>query len=195
MIGLRFVQWLVIHLKFKFENMPIELNSITKPCTIAIIGLTFNATQKGLGQHDSELSEDQITYLLKIVFVDDILFDLSILFSKISALVFYRKIFRVLSYTNKAWRWTYYAILAVATAWPVAFILFTLFMCAPIEKFWLMNQPGHCYSHFDGTFSSAFSSVIIDLAILIIPLPPIWQLHLKNSRKLSLVVVFVLGYS
>ena len=64
-----------------------------------------------------------------------------------------------------------------------------------MEKYWIFYLPGTCAGQFPGTFGSAISSVIIDIAILIIPLPPIWKLNLKTSRKLSVLAVFVLGYS
>ena len=168
---------------------------ILKPCTICLIGFTYVGAQSGLGRHILELTPNQITFLLQGNFIIDILFNFSISLSKISALVFYGKVFKVRSNLSRAWNTAYWIILAFAIAWPIAWSIYALLTCHPIEKYWLFYIPGTCAGQFPGTFGSAISSVIIDLAILIIPLPPIWQLNLKTSRKLSVVAVFVLGYS
>ena len=166
-----------------------------KPCTIAVAGLTFSGAKNGAGKHVEDLKESEITHLLLLIFAGDILFDLSISFSKISAMFFYGKIFRVRSYPSKAWRWAYYTILGLCFAWPVASIPYAILQCNPVDKFWNYNKPGSCFGQFDSFVSSAISSVIIDLAILIIPIWPIWKLQLKTARKLAIGTVFVLGYS
>ena len=157
--------------------------------------MTFDSAQKGLGQHVHEVIDEQISYLLKLQFAGEILFDISISFSKLSALVFYGKVFRVKSYPSKAWRWTYYIILIVTTAWPFASTLSTILQCQPVQKYWLPSTPGTCSAQLGIFVWSAVSSVVIDIAILIVPLPPIWELHLKTSRKLAIAFVFILGYS
>lgn len=37
-------------------------------------------------------------------------------------------------------------------------------------------------------------SVLIDLVILILPIPKIWGLHASLSRKFAIILILVLGY-
>lgn len=41
---------------------------------------------------------------------------------------------------------------------------------------------------------SAIPSVLIDIIILVLPLPKLWHLKIDLARKIGLMTVFILGY-
>ena len=157
--------------------------------------MTLQGARSGLGLHVTELTHERNAYLLRLNIAGNILFDLSITFSKLSAFVFYGKVFRVRYHSSKAWKWAYWIVLALAAAWPIAFIIFNILQCEPIANSWPGNPHTVCFPDASNFISSVVSSVVIDFAILVIPIPPIWQLKLKARRKLAVTAVFVLGYS
>ena len=150
---------------------------------------------KGLGHHTWELSNEQSVYLSDITFIAEILFAFSVSFSKISALVYYGKIFRSESYVNKAWRWSYYTVFALTLAWPFATIVTDVVVRESGKSASLSQSSGSLSSMFATYIWNAVASVVIDIAILILPLPPIYTLHLGVGRRLALACVFILGYS
>ena len=166
-----------------------------KPLNAAIVGLIFVMAGKGLGHHIWELSSDQVMHLSDTTFIAEILFALSVSFSKVAALVYYGKLFRAESYVNKAWRWAYYAVFAMAVAWPFATIATDVFVRESRKDVLLSPSSGSLSSLFATYIWNAVASVIIDIAILVLPLPPIYTLHLGAGRRLALAGIFVLGYS
>ena len=163
--------------------------------TIALSGLALRGAEIGLGSHVAELSSESITTFFTFLNAGDPMFNFSISFSKISALVSYDKVFRVKTYPNKAWRWSYRAILSLAALWPVVFFTVGLLRCPDDQSQWQRHGGDSCSSSNLGFVSNAMSSILIDIAVLIIPIPPIWKLHLKTSRKVAIAGTFILGYS
>ena len=165
-----------------------------QPLSIAMVGIVFDMAGDGLGRHAWELSDEQIVHITNDTFAGEILFALSISFSKIAVLVHYGKIFRAESYTNRAWRWTYYTVLAMTVAWPFATILTDLVKRESSQTV-LLSESDDVFGLFPTYIGNAVSSALIDIAILVLPLPPIYTLRLGVGRRLGLALVFILGYS
>lgn len=53
---------------------------------------------------------------------------------------------------------------------------------------------GHCSNVDTVWLGSVIPSTIIDLIILIMPLPMIWKLQMKLTKKILVMGVFVCGY-
>ncbi len=53
---------------------------------------------------------------------------------------------------------------------------------------------GHCSNEDTLWLGSVIPSVIIDLIILIMPLPMIWKLQMKLTKKILIMGVFMCGY-
>ena len=172
----------------------IGVSSRPQPPTLVICSLILDAWRWGLGTHGKALPDGAASHMLKDLFVGNVFFDLSISLSKISAMAFYGRIFRVRTTQNRAWRWSYYVIMGLAIAWPIASIPYTISQCTPVQKYWDNSVPGACYGQFDSFVSSAISSVIIDIMILILPLPQIFQLQMSWTKKLLVMGTLIVGY-
>ena len=110
---------------------------------------------------------------------------------KFSVLFFYYRIF------GKTSHWFYVALRVVGAmnaAWFVAAFLSTLLQCMPVEKAWSTVQGGHCFSKWTLYLGTAIPSTIIDLCILLMPLPMLWRLRASRTKKLMIIGVFLCGY-
>ena len=144
--------------------------------------------------HLPTISDADLVHIGKNIFVGNIVFDLSISLSKLSALAFYHRVFRVGTLNNWPWKWAFYITLALTIMWPFASILYGVFQCTPVEKNWEVYTPGECTGGFNSFVSASVTSVVIDIMILVLPLPMIAKLQLKWTRKLMVTCTFVLGY-
>ena len=116
---------------------------------------------------------------------------LSLYFTRMSALFFYRRIFQV---NSRAFKISLWIGVVLNTLWILTFFIFTLVGCRPLQKFWKPRIPGECVSIVPMSLGNNVTSVFMDLYILILPMPKILRLNLKWGRKVMLVFVFFLGY-
>lgn len=68
-----------------------------------------------------------------------------------------------------------------------------IFLCDPLEKVYNPAVPGHCLQKNIPPYLSGFFNTISDIYILVLPVPFIWKLNMKVSRKLRLIAVFSAG--
>lgn len=85
--------------------------------------------------------------------------------------------------------WTIFLFYLVVTVFQIA-------MCSPRERIWnKLVTEGHCFNE-DVTFRSiGVFNVISDLAILIVPMVPIWKLQLPLKRKMLIIAIFATGFA
>lgn len=69
--------------------------------------------------------------------------------------------------------------------------------CDPISYFWTSTydlDAGHFrYSFYDYYIGNAAANVVIDLLILLIPIPVFWNLHMRITQKLMITSLFFIG--
>ncbi|KAH9984909.1 hypothetical protein F4779DRAFT_612236 [Xylariaceae sp. FL0662B] len=163
------------------------------PFIYALLGASFAMLNRGFGHPIDTLSPDDILFILRVIYSGNYLFDTAIALAKASALLFFSRIFP--RAVNE--RWFNIALLTVHAlniGWYIGIVLATVFLCDPIEKSWNPTVPGQCDTSYKVYIGSAVTSVMIDLMILLLPLPKIWRLQLKKAQKCGLLIVFLLGY-
>lgn len=75
---------------------------------------------------------------------------------------------------------------------PSSFI--KLFRCNPIRKTWEFKSEGRCItSEYNIILVDCIFSIVIDIGILLLPIPLVWKLHTSTKRKLRVLSVFVGG--
>lgn len=79
-------------------------------------------------------------------------------------------------------------------AWLIGILLSVTFMCNPIQKAWDVTLPGTCLNTGELWMGSGLTSLIIDVIILVMPLPMLWKLQIKTMRRIQISGVFVCGY-
>lgn len=155
------------------------------------MSLLLKMISLGLGKQITTVPPENLLKILKLLFGLYFVFDLSITIPKCSVLLFYIRIFGT---SSKCFRYSVYGIQALNLAWLLSIWVFTIFQCHPVQKAWMPSVPGHCVSTSSLWLASAIPSVAIDLMILFVPLPMLWQLQMKKSRKALIIGVFSCGY-
>ncbi|KAI1141665.1 hypothetical protein F5Y05DRAFT_410220 [Hypoxylon sp. FL0543] len=164
-------------------------------CCICNCAFTIRGVQLGLGKHfEAYTSKADVTELLKLLYISQIVFDLGITFAKSSVLLFY---YRVLRSRSRNFRIAHGTTLGLV----VVFILFRLpaqiAACVPPEKYWHPELDGFCendYTNFGLLLAGLLLDVITDLMILLLPMPILCNLQLSRKKMLGLVGAFATGY-
>ena len=167
------------------------LQTCQKPCALVAISIALLWVSNGLGHHTSQLAPKQLALGLKYFYAINYPYALGISLPKYSAVFFYIRVFKMKS---TLYRIAVYIAFGLITAWLLFAILSTVFRCIPIRKGWLPLIPGHCSNQYSRLLGSAIASVIIDLYIMLLPIPVLWTLHTGRSRKIVLTGVFFCAY-
>lgn len=70
----------------------------------------------------------------------------------------------------------------------------TIFQCKPVSGFWNRTKPAICNVDSQKFFiGNAIPNILTDVALMVLPLPYIWQLNRSKSQKIALAGVFLLG--
>ncbi|KAJ5526482.1 hypothetical protein N7494_013132 [Penicillium frequentans] len=164
------------------------------PFILGLCGLAFAMGHYGLGHHAQFVETKDLLIFLRLLYAVYYVYDIGLFFTKVSALLLLSRIFPW--HANAKWfNYTIVATHCLNCAWLAGIIFGTVFMCNPVQKGWNSMLPGHCGTTLHLWLGSAIPSVIIDLIILLLPLPKIWSLKMTTRRKVAIIGVFVIGYS
>ncbi|RAL63625.1 hypothetical protein DID88_003669 [Monilinia fructigena] len=113
---------------------------------------------------------------------------------KLSFAFFFRRIFSI----SKSNLFTHFntALIIVLALWTTGYFLTFLFACkGHFAQWWAGIRTGRPICLSDVVFSEglAISDFIIDMFIIIMPIPMVWRLHMTRSRKVLVTSVFALG--
>lgn len=114
---------------------------------------------------------------------------------KASILVFYMNIFTV-----RPFRIAVYVMLGIVISWTIAYFFANLFTCVPvtslIEPFYDDFFPGRkCINAVPMWLSVVGSDLVVDVGILIMPIPMVIKLQLPWKARLGVLGMFLLGAS
>jgi hypothetical protein len=119
-----------------------------------------------------------------------ILYNPAIFFTKLSILLFYRRVFPSRNFHRILW-----AVGAFILAYSITSSMVNLLQCLPIEANWNPELAATAKCVHFGTELIAISTInaVTDLALLILPMPMLWGLHTSRNKKIQLMVIFALG--
>lgn len=158
---------------------------------VAVCGLGIKLIGLGLGLHVQAVPPENIEKFLKLLWIIYYIFDTGTAVGKASALFFYARIF---SASHSKFRYALWLVHALNVAWLLTILLCVTFMCSPIRKAWDTALPGKCLNTGILWTGSGVTSLLIDVIILVMPLPMLWRLQLKLIRRIQVVGVFICGY-
>ena len=169
----------------------LSLKVAQQPFSVVSNALLIYLVSLGFGRHIKTIPSSNVEQLLKVLWVSYIMGDTCLTLTKISALLLYQRIFTSRSPWFRYALWVGYAL---AVLWWISAIIRVNLFCEPVDKYWQTKKPGFCRSSDDLYIGSAVPSVVIDLYILLLPIPQIWQLQLNKSKKLFISGVLICGY-
>ena len=132
---------------------------------------------------------ENIVLLVDLLLVAEILYVYNLVWTKLSFVLMFYRIFRF-SYFKK---WAY-IVGGFVVAWVICITFLFIFICVPVQKLWYPQLPGRCIDQVGTWIANAASTILTDLAILIVPLPQVWKLKLRTSRKIAVLIAFGLGF-
>ncbi|KAI1439037.1 hypothetical protein GGR50DRAFT_219995 [Xylaria sp. CBS 124048] len=165
------------------------------PIQVSLLSIVLAWRQFGLGLHTADVVAVNPEYAIKgakFLYIAIFFFDSSISLPKLSALFFYARVFRS---NNKRFTMNLWIVGFIVSGWLVAAIISTIFQCTPIAKAWNPFLPGTCIDTSSWYLATAALSVVVDFYILLLPVPEIWALKIKVSRRIWLLSAFFLAYS
>jgi len=142
----------------------------------------------GMGLHADGVPIKDIVLMAKLLLVAEILYVFNLVWTKLSFLMMYYRIFRFPYF--KKWA---FAIGTFIIVWVITITFLFIFICVPVQKLWYSELPGHCINQVDTWIANAASTIATDIVILLLPIPQIWKLQLRKPEKIALTVTFGLG--
>lgn len=108
--------------------------------------------------------------------------------TKISVLLFYRRIFDTQTFKRKT------SILIVLTAFTwLAAELGIILQCIPLRRIWDPFTAGHCMNFNVFVMVMGVIDLFLDISILCLPMSMIPRLKLSLKQKISLSMIFMFG--
>lgn len=145
--------------------------------------------KEGMGLHADTLPISNIVMMAKFLVVAEILYVFNLVWTKLSILFMYYRIFRFPYFK----RWAY-IIGTFVILWVICITFLFIFICVPVQKLWNPSLPGRCINQVGTWIANAASTILTDLMILLLPVPQVWKLQLRLSEKLALTFAFGLGF-
>ncbi|KAF2690572.1 hypothetical protein K458DRAFT_354689 [Lentithecium fluviatile CBS 122367] len=138
--------------------------------------------------------DPKISLVQKTQFITQILMIASYGFCKLSIIFFYRRIFVVSKKDLFDLMTKGMAILT--SAWTIAYLFAMAFNCG--TRFWAhwgsyLDLFTYCVGSYHIYESLLISDFILDVIILVLPLPMVWRLHLTLIKKVAITGIFLLG--
>ncbi|KAL8896387.1 MAG: hypothetical protein Q9192_003123 [Flavoplaca navasiana] len=108
---------------------------------------------------------------------------------KTSIIDFYLTLFSV----NRRFRLIAWVWIGIVLAFGVGVVLQTFLLCRPLAKTWNPALPGRCGSLVGAVIGTSAVNVMVDIGIILLPMPMVWNLQMARSRKIALTITFGLG--
>ena len=130
------------------------------------------------------------TTYLKLSFLSSLLYFSVVTAIKASILLLYRRIFSV----DRSFRIQSTILGLVVLSFWLAATIAVLANCRPLKYSWIgLSGKEHCFNYNVFWMITGATEVVIDTLILALPIRMVLSLQLTTKRKVSIVIVFLLG--
>lgn len=84
--------------------------------------------------------------------------------------------------------------MAVVGGYGISFLCVFLTNCRPISYPWNPVPGGHCRALAVEELSSVSLNMLLDILIVFFPMPPLWNLQMAARTKITISLMFGLGF-
>ncbi|RSL38151.1 hypothetical protein CEP53_015127 [Fusarium sp. AF-6] len=134
--------------------------------------------------------KDLVTYT-RINYAGRPFYQLGISFFKIALLISYLRLLNGTDHSRyRAVVW--FTIVAVFLS-HFACTLVLIFACKPVAKSWNPYMDGSCLAPGPSFTGYAVVTIVADIVVAVLPVPVLWKLEIRLSKKLGLIGIFGLG--
>lgn len=156
--------------------------------TFAIADVVYG----GVGYHEAAIAmtaPGKLIIYAKFLMVIPLLYLAAVVFPKLAILAIYLRIF-----TQPRFRSACYVLITLLIANWIGTTVAGLLICRPLEYLWDRTiVDGHCLNINAYFRWASLVNIITDVAMLILPLPVIWELHTSRNIKIGLTITFATG--
>ena len=149
----------------------------------------------------NRLTPGQLIRFFKYVFASNLSYAISTTLIKLAILLQYLRLFDMRNITAR--RLTVGMISFVAV-WGLTFTLLILLSCVPVQKNWDVTRPGKCVAFgvkgkangnelYSSFAAHAGSNMLLDILILVLPIPFLRSLRMGGKTKIGIIALFVMG--
>ncbi|KAA6409428.1 MAG: integral membrane [Lasallia pustulata] len=143
----------------------------------------------GQGQHIQHLTSKQVTIVLKCFVGLEIMWSTANTAAKLSILHLYIQIF-----CNRTFRHIALGVMALTCCYCATVFLETFLVCRPVAYNWDKTiVGGKCGNQPTIYFSAGLMNLLLDIVILVLPMPMLWGLKMPLFKKIALTAVFGMG--
>lgn len=175
--------------------------------------MTIWAIYLGAGEHQADLPIQDVRLILKVscghtdIFLKEVDTDSLQMFAqqifqlpcaitwltgtcsvKIAMLCLYTRIF-----TTRQFRIWAYLLMAAVAIYFVAFLILFMTNCIPLSHLWDPVPWGWCRDLEIEQYTSVTFNLLIDLCIVILPMPSLWNLKMPLRNKFFVSIMFSIG--
>ena len=157
--------------------------------TVSKDDFTMTWRVRSLARSLPTLSSLTQTPRTQILYVYVMIYATAVSCTKLSIVLFYRRIF---SFTYAFWAGVFLAV----SYWIVIIVVINT-GCRPFSYFFEQyTNPaaeGTCINLSQFYYANAIWAMMVDVVILLMPLPTIWSLQLPTQKRAAVTVIFLLG--
>ncbi|KAF3766241.1 hypothetical protein M406DRAFT_290634 [Cryphonectria parasitica EP155] len=177
------------------RQMPLGLEDMLYGISVVtfygfIVALYMSVYLGGAGWHMDELNKWHVARLTQVSFVAICLYGLSMCTVKWSMLFMLKRIFAVRYFRVRIVTWI---IIGMQAAWLLQTVLIGFLICQPVQKNWDPTAAGSCGNRIAGYTSVSVVNVVVDVLMLVLPLPMVFNLQVKSGYKVGLFSIFGIG--
>ncbi|RKL34114.1 hypothetical protein BFJ72_g9601 [Fusarium proliferatum] len=148
--------------------------------------------QAGAGKHVWALTIDQMVEVSKLSYIYTYFFAISVFTTKVSILLFYRRLFSRGGFSFKIAFW--FGSFLVAS-YPVIFLFTMILGCTPISHYWTQfkGTEGTCIDVGQFFVILAIINLFTNVIVLLIPVPEVLKLQMSREKKGAVFGILALG--
>lgn len=94
---------------------------------------------------------------------------------------------------DRLFRRAVYTVLLIASLYTTIYILMSIFLCRPVSAQWDLSIKGQCVDKVSLMMTLSIANILIDVAILLLPIGVVVPLQMPKMQKASLLVLFATG--
>ncbi|KAK4502011.1 hypothetical protein PRZ48_007822 [Zasmidium cellare] len=170
-------------------------------CWILLIpsdGILTSMADTGLGQDIWMLSDPnyQITKILYLFYVSEYTYVVSVALVKISILLLYLRMWPEERADSTWFRKACFILIAILATFTAICIIVLGVQCHPISFSWTKwdgQHQGTCINLNALIFASAAINIVLDFAVILLPIPKLWSLSIATRKKVAVCITFCIG--
>ena len=134
-------------------------------------------------------NSNRLTHLSQLIVASGVTWLLGTVFCKLSVLWLYTCIFTTTKFKYAAW-----SLMAIVAGYGISFLPVFLTNCYPISYAWHPVPGGYCKNLAVEELWSVSLNMVIDIAIVLLPMPCLWTLQMAARNKIAISFMFGLGF-